>query len=269
MDMLTLFLLFAFQVSSPRKWPVSDRFRRRKYRMMSTLQAFRTREPLPAVRVRCFTSMVLVYPSKSGTAYRVMRPEGRVRAPKAKSRSGIYYKDIGTIQIESVQSKSATARVLFSCQGMMVKGDLVVPSTQRPVVEYAGNKSSDSLPSRGPFQLDSVCKGRCAADGCRRLLLYSTGPARRGETGRPFCCFPCTASTTRKIWLFWETPSIQATRRSATAYRYRQDSMLYGRTLPPKVLGDIVIVEAGDGLSTGKIINSLSEIHRGDTVVKK
>ena len=47
------------------------------------------------------------------------------------------------------------------------------------------------------------------------------------------------------------------------------DSMLRNRTLPPTVLGDIVIVEVGDGISTGKIINSMSEIHPGDLVVQR
>jgi hypothetical protein len=52
-------------------------------------------------------------------------------------------------------------------------------------------------------------------------------------------------------------------------FGYQLDSMLRDRTLPPRVLGDIVIVEVGEGISTGKIINSMSEIHPGDLVVKR
>jgi hypothetical protein len=52
-------------------------------------------------------------------------------------------------------------------------------------------------------------------------------------------------------------------------FGHKLDSMLGNRSLPPKVLGDIVIVEVGEGISTGKIINSMSEIHPGDLVVKQ
>ena len=41
------------------------------------------------------------------------------------------------------------------------------------------------------------------------------------------------------------------------------------QTLPPQILGDIVVVETGESTSTGKIVNSLSEIHIGDLVIKK
>jgi hypothetical protein len=46
-------------------------------------------------------------------------------------------------------------------------------------------------------------------------------------------------------------------------------NLLHNRKLPPKVVGDIVIVEAGDSFSTARIINSISEIKLGDLVVKK
>jgi hypothetical protein len=45
--------------------------------------------------------------------------------------------------------------------------------------------------------------------------------------------------------------------------------LLHERKLPPQILGDIVVVETGDRTSTGKIVNSLSEIHVGDLIVKK
>jgi hypothetical protein len=47
------------------------------------------------------------------------------------------------------------------------------------------------------------------------------------------------------------------------------DSKLKKRTIPSKVLGDIVIVETGERISTGRIVNSLTEIHPGDLVVKR
>jgi hypothetical protein len=271
--MLTLFLLFAFQVASAREMACIGSVQETKV----PVDVYIAGVSDEGTTTSASPGQILylngpgVSSLKSGTAYRVMRPEGRVRAPKSKSRSGIYYKDIGAIQIESVQSKSATARVLFSCRGMMVKGDLVVPSTQRPVVEFAGNKSSALTPIQGGLS-SSILSAKddvqqmAAGDFCFIPLGKSDGV----KAGDRFVVFRPQPNYDRKDMAVLGTAinSTYAPVRNAM-YRYRQDLMLHGRTLPPKVIGDIVIVEAGEGISTGKIINSLWEIHRGDTVVKK
>jgi hypothetical protein len=56
---------------------------------------------------------------------------------------------------------------------------------------------------------------------------------------------------------------------STWAYRFNLRMLLHERKLPPQILGDIVVVETGDKTSTGKVVNSLSEIHIGDLIVKK
>jgi hypothetical protein len=208
---------------------------------------------------------------KVGTVYRVIRPEGRVRDPKSKSRLGTYYQDIGTVQIESVGPKSATARVIMSCNGMMVKGDLVVPSTSRPLVKFSGTKST---------ALTSVQGGLTSA------ILFGKDDAKEMAAGT-FCFIPLGRRDGVKpgdrFVVFRPQPgfnpqdmNVLGTDANTTytpvrtgMYRYKQNEMLHGRTLPPKVLGDIVIVETGEGVSTGMIINSLQEIHPGDKVVKK
>jgi hypothetical protein len=45
--------------------------------------------------------------------------------------------------------------------------------------------------------------------------------------------------------------------------------VLHNRVVPSHVLGDVVVVQAGDRVSAGKVVNSLSEIHLGDLVVKR
>jgi hypothetical protein len=208
---------------------------------------------------------------KAGTVYRVIRPEGRVRDPKTKARLGIYYQDIGAIQIEAVEPKSATARAIMSCRGLMVKGDLVVPSAPRPVVEFSGNKSTAMTPVQG---------------GLSSLILFAKDDAREMAAGQ-FCFIPLGRRDGVKpgdrFVVFRPHPGynpndidvLGTTVNSTYApahngkYRFKQDSMLHRRVLSPKVLGDIVIVETGEGISTGKIISSLSEIHPGDRVVKK
>jgi hypothetical protein len=53
------------------------------------------------------------------------------------------------------------------------------------------------------------------------------------------------------------------------SYQYKVKGLLHGRTLPPQVLGDIIVVDAGDRVSAGKLVNSLSEVNPGDFVVKR
>jgi hypothetical protein len=39
--------------------------------------------------------------------------------------------------------------------------------------------------------------------------------------------------------------------------------------MPPRVLGDLIILDAGETTSVAKIVNSMSEIHLGDIVVRR
>jgi hypothetical protein len=271
--MLTLMLLFAFQVANAPELAC-----------VGSIQEMKAPEDVYIAGVSGEGTATISSPGqvlylngpgisglKAGTVYRVIRPEGGVRDPKAKSRSGTYYKDIGAIQVESVQPKSATARVMMSCTELMVKGDLVVPSTSRPVVDFAGNKSNALTSVQG---------------GLTSSILFAKDDAKEMAAGT-FCFIPLGRRDGVKLGdrfvVFRQQPdynpqdmnvlgtSIDSTYSPVRTgmYRYRQDAALRGRSLPPKVLGDIVIVEAGEGFSTGMIINSLSEIHPGDSVVKK
>jgi len=52
------------------------------------------------------------------------------------------------------------------------------------------------------------------------------------------------------------------------AYQLKTKGLLNERKLPPQILGDIIVIDAGDGVSAGKIVNSLQEIYPGDLIVK-
>jgi hypothetical protein len=273
MGMLTLILLFAFQVASAPEMAC-----------VGSVQEMKVPEDVYIAGLFDEGTSVIASPGqilylngsgvsalKAGTVYRVVRPEGRVRDPKTKSHLGTYYQDIGTIQIESVEPGSATALVMTSCKGMMVKGDLVVPGVSRPQVKFSGTKST---------ALTSVPGGLTSA------ILFGKDDAKEMAAGS-FCFIPLGRRDGVKpgdrFVVFRQQPGfnsqdmnvLDTTANSTYApvrsgmYRCKQDEMLRGRTLPPRVLGDIVIVEAGEGVSTGVIVNSLQEIHPGDKVVKK
>jgi hypothetical protein len=272
-DMLTLLLLFAFQVASAREMAC-----------VGSIQEMKVPEDVYIAGVSDEGTSTIASPGqviylngpgisalKAGTVYRVIRPEGRVRDPKTSLRVGTYYKDIGTIVIDSVETKSAAARVMTTCNGMMVKGDVVVPNTPRSAVEFSGDKSNALTSVKGGltssilFAKDDV-KEMAAGTFCFIPLGRRDG-VKPGDRFVVFRSYPSYNPQDMNV-LGISADSTYAPARSRM-YRYKQESALRGRTLPPKILGDIVIVEAEEGVATGMIINSLSEIQPGDSVVKK
>jgi hypothetical protein len=271
--MLTLILLFAFQVANPQEMACAGSVQEMKVPedvYIAGLWEEGTAASSSPGQV-LFLNGSGISALKTGMVYRVIRPEGRVRDPKTKSRLGTYYKDIGTIKIESVETTNATARVMTSCSGMMVKGDLVVPNIPRPVVEFAGNKSNaltivkGGLTSSILFAKDDV-KEMAAGTFC----FVPVGRREGVKPGDRFVIFrPYPGFNPQDMNVLGITANSTYAPVRNGMYRYKEDAMLRGRTLPPQVLGDVVIVEAGEGVSTGMIINSLLEIHPGDGVVKK
>jgi hypothetical protein len=52
-------------------------------------------------------------------------------------------------------------------------------------------------------------------------------------------------------------------------YNHRIAKLLENRKLPPRPMGDLIVVDSGNHTATVKIINSLYEILPGDIVVKR
>jgi len=210
---------------------------------------------------------------KVGDINAVVRPEGTIRDPSTGMELGFYYRDLGTVQIEAVRNGHATARVLHSCYEM-TKGDLVIPQSEKPLVEFQGELSNalTSVPPDGPRgtillgrdDLKELSKGQiCFIDLGRqngievgdRFTVFRPGPLfNRNELEE------AGAGTSKS-----GSHSIVAEQNS----RKRLDSLLSTRTLPDIILGDIIVLDVGEKVSTGKIINSLEEIHPGDFIVKR
>jgi hypothetical protein len=207
-----------------------------------------------------------------GDIRRVLRLEGKVHDPLSGDPRGLYYRDIGTIRVETVGPKSAAARILTSCQGVM-KGDLAVPSAPTAMVVFRGDFSnavtpipSDSLV--GPILLGKEDARELAAGSFCFIGVGARDGVQPGDRFTVFRPYPPFDSKDMDVDGKRANASYSPMRNSYL-YRYQWMQVLKQRSLPPQVLGDIVVVQTGDRVSAGRIVSSLSEIHPGDLVVKR
>jgi hypothetical protein len=270
--MLTLLLLFAFQVVTPGEMAC-----------VGSIQESRLPEDVYIAGLDQEGAMTMATPNqilylngpgvsnlKIGAVHRVVRPEGSVRDPLTLFKIGTYYRDIGTIKIEAVGKGSAAARVTLSCQGM-VKGDVVIPSTPRSAISFSG-RNSDAITSIPSGLSSTILLGK---DDMRELVaghfcFIQLGTRHGVKPGDRFTIYRQHPSFDPKDMDTVGTGANATFSSIRSGFLHHSlNSALKERTLPPKVLGDLVIVEAGEGISTGKIINSLSEVHTGDLVIKR
>jgi hypothetical protein len=207
---------------------------------------------------------------KAGTIQRVVRPEGRVHDPLTGNELGFYYKDIGTIQIETVEQDKATARARLSCQGM-IKGDVVIPDVPRSSVQFSGSLSSDLTVLPGHELVGSILFGKddakeLSAGNFCFLDLGGRDGIKVGDRLTIFRPYPAFDSKDMALAEMGGHATYSGMNR---VYRTQVDAVLQKRKLPPQILGDVIVVDVKEGVSVGKVINSLSEIHVGDLVVKR
>jgi hypothetical protein len=208
---------------------------------------------------------------KPGMVQRVIRPEGKVHDPATGTNLGFYYRDIGTIRIETVTQEAAAARVLLSCQGML-KGDLVIPDAQKQAVEFNGNLSNGltALPPDGLASTILLGKDDSRELAAGQFCFIGLGANDGIKTGDRFTVFrPYPGFNSQDMTSDGAATNATYSQMGNLAYRSKVNELLHKRTLPPQILGDIVVVEPGEGVSAGKIVNSLFVIHPGDFVVKR
>ena len=202
---------------------------------------------------------------------RVIRPEGKVHDPATGTKLGFYYRDIGTIRIETVNQEVAAARVLLSCQGML-KGDLVMPDAQKPAVEFNGNFSNDmtALPPDGLTSTILLGKDDSHELAAGQFCFIGLGANDGIKAGDRFTVFrPYPGFNAQDMTTDGAGTNATYSQMGNLAYQSKVNELLHKRTLSPQILGDVIVVEPGDGVSAGKIVNSLFVIHPGDFVVKR
>ncbi len=271
--MLTLLLLFALKVTTPGEMACVGSVRNMTAPLdlyiagveQEGMQTFATQGHIVYLNGPKASSL------KAGTVQRVIRPEGKVHDPATRTKLGFYYRDIGTVQIETVTQEGAVARVLSSCQAML-KGDLVVPDVPKQSVEYNGNLSNDLtvLPSNGLTSTILLGKDDLRELAAGQFCFIGLGVNDGIKAGDRFIVFRhYPGFNSQDMTSNGEGINSSYSRMSNLAYRSKVNELLHKRTLAPQILGDIVVVEPGDGISAGKIVNSLFVMHPGDFVVKK
>jgi hypothetical protein len=272
-DMFTLLLLFALQVVNPSEMAcvgsVQD--------MTLPLDIYVASVEMEGTATLAVQGQIIylngpkVSSLKPGAIQRVVRPEGKVRDPLTGNNLGFYYMDIGTIRIEAVEQDKAKATVQISCNGIF-KGDIVLPYVPKPTVAFSGDLSNDltSLPDNG--LVSSILLGKDDAQelSSGNICFLGLGGRDGIKPGDRFTVFRYNPEFNARDMDTWG----KGTNRSYSplqgmAYRFRLNSLLRARKISPQILGDIVVVEAGENFSTGKVVNSLLEMHVGDLIIKK
>jgi hypothetical protein len=209
---------------------------------------------------------------KAGTIQRVVRPEGKIRDSITGNQLGFYYKDVGTVRIDTVEQDKATATVILACQGL-IKGDVVIPDAPRAAVEFKASPSNDLtvLPEHGLVGSILFAKDDAKEMSAGAFCFVGLGGRDGLKIGDRLTIFRAQPPFDPKDMAITEMGGADTTypRMSNWAYHLQLDLLLRDRKLPPKILGDVVIVDAKEGVSLGKIVNSMSEIHIGDFVVKR
>jgi hypothetical protein len=270
--MITLLLLFAFQVVTPGEMAC-----------VGSIQEMKVPEDVYVAGVEGEGIATYVTPGrilflngpgvsflKTGSVQKVVRPEGKVRDPLTQKELGTYFRDVGTVRIETVDQESATARVVMSCEGML-KGDLIISNSPKPIVEFNGTPSNPftALP-HGLSSSILFAKNDARNLAAGQFCFIQAGKRDGVKPGDRFIVFRPYPPFNQQDMANAETAADSTYSSIGSSFSgYRMDSILRERTIPPKILGDIVIVEVGEAISTGKIVNSMSEINPGDLVVRR
>jgi hypothetical protein len=162
--------------------------------------------------------------------------------------------------------------VVLACQGM-IKGDIIIPNVPRPAVEFKGSLSNDvtALPAHGIVSSVLFAKDDAKEMGAGQFCFVGLGGRdgiKPGDRLTVFRSHPPFDSRDMAVAEMGEADTSYPPMNN-WSYHAKLDSLLRNRKLPPRIMGDIIVVDVKDGVSLGKIVNSLSEIHIGDFVVKR
>jgi len=207
---------------------------------------------------------------KQGGLYRVVRPEGKVQDRLNGEVIGIYYLQLGTLRVERAHQEGAVAKVQFSCRWML-KGDLVIPLQDRPSPSFSGDLATRLTPPAEGLASSIILAehdGRELASG--NFCFIGVGARDGVKPGDRFTIYRMPPSfNSTDLLMYGGEGGLSYQKMIGTAYRKTLEHSLSNRKLPPRAVGDLVVLAVEDTTAAAKIINSLSEIHPGDMVVRR
>ena len=208
---------------------------------------------------------------RAGGIYLVIRAEGYVKHPETRKPLGIYYRELGTVRIETKAPQSASATVLTSCQ-LIMKGDLVVPLEQRPAVQITG-KASDRLtqvPQGGISSLVVLGLDDRRELGAGHFCFIGAGSRDGVRAGDWFTVFRAQQRfNPQDLSVAGSGKGRTYSKVLSGLHKLEVTSTLKGRDLPPMVVGDLVVLRVSESTAIAKVVSSRSEVHVGDAVVRR
>jgi hypothetical protein len=208
---------------------------------------------------------------KPGETFHVVRPEGKIRERHTQANVGTYYKELGTIRIETVRRDGATGSVLRSCD-VILKGDILLPVPGKAGSNYTGPLSNRTTPFPEDGLASSILVGKDDARemAAGQFCFIGVGNRDGVKLGDHFTIYRPQPGFDPKDLVVNKSHSMTSYEPAQSA-RYHGDiiEILSERKLPPRVLGDIVVVDLGETTAAAKIVSSRMEIHPGDLVVRR
>ncbi len=203
--------------------------------------------------------------------YRVVRPEGALQDRGTREEMGTYFRSLATVRIERVDAESAAAVVLSTCQPI-AKGDLVVPALEPGPVEFKGELSNrlTAFPAEGLSSVIILGEADLHQMATGNFCFIKVGTRDGVKPGDRFTVYRLPPPFQNRDLLVNGDGWKQSYRKVKVAsYDPRLIAMLRERNLPPRPIGDIVVVEAGETSAAARVVNSLVEIELGDVVVRR
>jgi hypothetical protein len=228
--------------------------------------------------------------AKAGDSFRVVRTEAKIRDRLTQKFTGYYYKELGTIKIASLRGETATGTVVTSCDTIF-KGDFLLPQAEKTPVKFTGEPANRLTPYPEEGLASSIVLGRndLREMAAGHFCFIGIGTRDGVKLGDRFTIYRVHPPFDPKDLIVNSSyvrsgvEDIQAAGnkvggvQTPTQYdgmhsgRYRGEIIqkLKERSIPHRVMGDLVVVEAGETTSAAMIINSRFEIHLGDVVVRR
>lgn len=208
---------------------------------------------------------------RPGGSYLVVRPEGKVKDPVTGKSVGIYYRELGTLKVETAGTKSQTASVTATCR-TIAKGDLVVPLPQRVDIRLGGQPSG---------RLGAVPEGGLASDiilglddrrelGAGDICFIGVGKSDGVQAGDRFTVWRPQPRFDRHDLAISGSGGNRSYQKPLDPIQTaEQVRTLSQRDLPKRVIGDLVIIAPYEKTSVARITSSFVEIHLGDLIVRQ
>lgn len=220
---------------------------------------------------------------RAGLLLSITRPMGKYRSPYKRLGGqdlGVYVRELGVLRVLAVQDKTATARIVVSCNDIQL-GDVLVPFAERSAPAVA--ESSQPLPRYEPA--DGRLAGRILmqreqreAIGPRDVVYLDLGAEEGVKAGDTFTIYRKQPDD-GNIFNFndddvvlrqsggYESDKFKGGKYSSThPAEARQQVKNTRPTIPQKIVGELIVIAVEGKSATAIVTRTTQEVHTGDWI---